>query len=150
MRVPRSVPKPKRPRLFLLRQVRGESMSPALTPGTVVLAICVRTVRCGDIVEVRHEGLDKIKRVQHMQSGNIFVVGDNPTHSTDSRHFGWLAADRILGRVVWPRARIRQGETGRVEQFPYLGQCRSVEVFGFAVNPMRALITHNRVYVRPG
>ena len=34
-----------------------------------------------------------------------FVLGDNPAHSTDSRTFGPVSAERIIGRVwlrIWP------------------------------------------------
>lgn len=29
--------------------------------------------------------------------GQLVVLGDNPARSVDSRHFGWLPADRVLG-----------------------------------------------------
>ncbi len=45
--------------------------------------------------------------------GKYFVLGDNSTNSNDSRFFGFVPADRIMGRVsfcFWPWAR-----AGRVE-----------------------------------
>jgi len=94
--------------MILLRRVAGGSMLPALRPGQVVVAIratrrLVRPSQVGQIVIIRHDGLDKIKRVSQVRDDRIFVVGDNPEHSTDSRHFGWLPAASIRGRVVWPR-----------------------------------------------
>ncbi len=35
--------------------------------------------------------------------GHIYVVGDNREHSEDSRKFGPVPVDRILGKVVWRR-----------------------------------------------
>ena len=46
-------------------------------------------------------------------AGKYFVLGDNSTNSNDSRFFGFVPADRIMGRVsfcYWPLARV-----GKVE-----------------------------------
>ena len=42
-------------------------------------------------------------------SGHYFVLGDNSSHSRDSRHFGFLPERNVLGRVAgiwWPPARM--------------------------------------------
>jgi phage repressor protein C with HTH and peptisase S24 domain len=83
----------------------GDSMAPTLVPGMVVLAIRTRKVKPGDVVIFWHEGLDKIKRVHDVQFNKVFLAGDNPARSTDSRDFGWLSLDTILAKVLWPRAR---------------------------------------------
>jgi len=97
--------KPKKPRLFLVRRVLGDSMVPTLVPGMVVLGIRTKKVRPGDVVVFWHEGRDKIKRVKDVQYNKVFLEGDNPMQSTDSRDFGWLELETILARVVWPKAR---------------------------------------------
>jgi len=43
-------------------------------------------------------------------NGMIWVEGDNPLHSIDSRHYGLLSTNSILGIVayrIWPRRRRR-------------------------------------------
>jgi type IV secretory pathway protease TraF len=42
-----------------------------------------------------------IKRVARVTpDGRLFVVGDNPSESTDSRTFGALPPSQILGKVT--------------------------------------------------
>ena len=81
----------------------GDSMAPTLVPGTVVMGVLPRKIRPGDVVIVRHGGLDKIKRIKELRAGEVFLLGDNPADSTDSRNFGWLESTVILAKVIWPR-----------------------------------------------
>ena len=37
---------------------------------------------------------------EHLPPGTVLLLGDNPEFSVDSRHYGSVPADRILGRVV--------------------------------------------------
>jgi signal peptidase I len=49
-----------------------------------------------------------------VEPGTVFVLGDNRANSEDSRNFGAIATDRIIGRAVarvWPPS--RWGTTGR-------------------------------------
>jgi nickel-type superoxide dismutase maturation protease len=94
--------------MILLRRVTGESMLPTLRPGQLVVAVRRMRVRQGDVVMLRHDGLEKIKRVAEMMDGRLFVMGDNPSRSTDSRTFGWLDPAKIVARVVWPRKLARR------------------------------------------
>jgi len=98
--------------MFILRRIAGDSMTPALRPGQLVLAVRVGRswrglgrllrVRPGQVVILRHDGLEKIKRVSRTRSGQVFVVGDNADASTDSRQFGWLSLDDVDAVVLWP------------------------------------------------
>jgi hypothetical protein len=57
-----------------------------------------------DIIIFSHQGLEKIKRVAEVNlDKGVYVLGDNPSGSTDSRSFGWIEFDEILAKVVWPR-----------------------------------------------
>ena len=100
--------------MFLLRRVAGHSMEPALKEGRIVIGRRMRPqenagqLRPGTVVILRHEGLEKIKRltaVRMSAAGGIEVEvrGDNAEASTDSRSFGWLSASVILAVIIWPR-----------------------------------------------
>jgi nickel-type superoxide dismutase maturation protease len=77
-------------------------MLPALPPERLIVAVRLR-YKPGDIVVVHHDGREKIKRLHSVQNDKVFLLGDNPPESTDSRHFGWLPKEVIVGKVVWPR-----------------------------------------------
>lgn len=81
----------------------GDSMVPTLVPGMVVLGLRPRRIKPGDVVVVRHDNLDKIKRVREIQNNKVFLTGDNFLHSTDSHDFGWLDASLVMAKVVWPK-----------------------------------------------
>jgi phage repressor protein C with HTH and peptisase S24 domain len=90
--------------MFLLRRVTGNSMFPALEDGRIIIAARhPRRVRVGDTVIIRHEGREKMKRIRAIHGDRVYVVGDNPAYSTDSRDFGWLDRSAVIGRTIWPR-----------------------------------------------
>lgn len=88
--------------MLLVRRVVGESMLPTLPPGRIVVAVH-RRMRPGTVVVIQHEGREKIKRIHAIEGARVYVLGDNPEASTDSRHFGWLPGSNVLGVVIWPR-----------------------------------------------
>ncbi len=90
-------------RMLYIRRVEGDSMQPALRKGQIVLACTAKVYRINDIVMFRHGGLEKIKRISQIEGNKIFLLGDNPPTSTDSRSFGWLNSDKIVAKVFYPR-----------------------------------------------
>ena len=78
-------------------------MLPALAADRLVVARRTRRSRPGDVVIVLHGGLEKVKRVAQVSDGQVFVLGDNPAHSTDSRTFGWLPQSVVIAKVMWPK-----------------------------------------------
>ena len=105
MRLPKFFGKPKKPNL-IVRRIVGDSMSPTLRQGRIVVALCrTHFLQVGDVIVLRHDGLEKIKRIKRIDPRfGVYVVGDNPARSTDSRHFGWVPVADVLGRLIWPRA----------------------------------------------
>ena len=95
-------------------------MRPTLEPGDWAIAVAPERVRRGDVVVVEHPerpGFEMVKRVAAVSGdgaadgvARVWVEGDDPSASTDSRTFGALPGDLIRGRVRlvwWPPRRIR-------------------------------------------
>ena len=84
-------------------RVAGPSMEPSLPDGSTVLVKPGAGADVGDVVLVRHptdSTLRILKRVDHLTAdGRIFLVGDAGA-STDSRDFGPVPPERILGKVT--------------------------------------------------
>ncbi len=79
-------------------------MMPRLLPGRyVIVSYWFWPLREGDIVMIKHTGIEKIKRVAKVGKGKVFITGDNRMKSTDSRDFGWLDQSVVLAKLVWPR-----------------------------------------------
>src|SRR3954453_3718299 len=91
--------------------VTGPSMAPALRHGDhVVVWWGVRPrPRLGAVVLVdlpggRGLGIKRLGAIE--PSGDLWLTGDNPAGSTDSREFGAVPVEALRGRVVarlWPR-----------------------------------------------
>ena len=78
-------------------------MAPMLPHGQLVIGRQTRELVPGDVVIVSHNGMEKIKRIEKHEGDLVYLLGDNPAESTDSRSFGWLPAKTIVAKVVWPK-----------------------------------------------
>jgi nickel-type superoxide dismutase maturation protease len=99
--------------LWLLRRRRrfritGNSMLPLLKPGDEVLlnprAYRATPPQPGDLVVIRHpfqaDG-QIVKRISRtLEAEHYYVEGDNPAESSDSRSFGPVRLEQILGQIT--------------------------------------------------
>jgi nickel-type superoxide dismutase maturation protease len=91
-------------------RISDASMEPGLRAGDYVLvnrwAYRSRSPSVGDVVVLRHpreSAIHIVKRVSAVPSPeNLFVVGDNADGSEDSRVFGPVDRNLVVGRV-WLR-----------------------------------------------
>ncbi len=97
--------------MWLLRRrrrfrVTGDSMNPTLNDHDFLLANMgyyrQNQPEVGDVVVLKHPFNDLviIKRIVSIVPDGIMVMGDNTIESSDSRSFGALTFDRLLGRVT--------------------------------------------------
>jgi nickel-type superoxide dismutase maturation protease len=88
-------------------------MRPTLRPGDRLLVARLGHAKQGDIVVVRDPRSPSrliCKRVVSADARHIVVRGDNPDASTDSRAFGPVPVEWVLGRVLrryYPRGEER-------------------------------------------
>lgn len=87
---------------FSFFRVDGSSMAPTLSEGDYVFLLKTKAAKDDDIVVARKPGSDKmiIKRVLSHENDDFFVIGDNHKASTDSRSFGPISRQEIIGRVI--------------------------------------------------
>jgi len=85
-------------------KVIGHSMEPTLRGNQVVIASSFPyffgNPSISDVVVLQHEKCI-IKRIAKIKENKIFVVGDNISKSTDSRSFGWIDKNKIIGKVIF-------------------------------------------------
>jgi signal peptidase I len=104
--------------LFDLMLVDGRSMNPAIKNGTIVIVNRLQygfrfpwqkvyllrwaAPRPGEIVVFyTPEGNLAVKRCDTSDDKNtFFALGDNTLHSYDSRNYGPIRADNIIGKVL--------------------------------------------------
>jgi len=107
--------------MFDFMIAEGCSMQPAVQPGTVLIVCRVfyglklpgagnnvvswQTPRPGDVVVFRTPAGDiAVKRfAKNLPDGTFMALGDNTPYSYDSRNYGPVPKDNIIGRVLGVR-----------------------------------------------
>ncbi len=87
---------------FMRFEVFGESMLPIFAAKDYLLVFKSRSVKCGDYVvfcDPRYRNRRLLKMVARVNPSEIFVEGLNKKQSTDSRIFGSISKDLIVGKV---------------------------------------------------
>ncbi|MFJ2115560.1 MULTISPECIES: nickel-type superoxide dismutase maturation protease [unclassified Streptomyces] len=91
------------PRVLLgIAEVMGPSMYPTLKHGDQLLVHYRAPVRPGDVAVLKHplqQDLLIVKRLAERRDGGWWVLGDNPGAEGDSRVFGTVPEELLLGRV---------------------------------------------------
>ena len=90
-------------------EVSGLSMAPELQPGDRLLIwkpVMWRSkaVRTGDVVaapDPRGPERMVLKRAGAVGPDGVLLLGDNPSQSTDSRHFGRIPVASVRGKAIY-------------------------------------------------
>ena len=91
-------------RSFTTVRVVGPSMEPAVRNGQWWVVRRSAKLRNGDVVLLQHperRDLSVVKRLSHREGNGWWVLGDNPHVSDDSRQFGVVPENLIIGRLVF-------------------------------------------------
>ena len=76
-------------------------MIPTLAPGEHVVVRRTRTPRAGAVVVVRRPERFVVKRAVRRTERGWWVEGDNAAASDDSRVFGSVRPEDVVGEVRW-------------------------------------------------
>jgi nickel-type superoxide dismutase maturation protease len=86
-------------------KVIGHSMEPTIKNGETVLVTSLfywfKNPEIDDIVAFREAGKVLIKRVTDVSKEKYCLAGDNRQDSLDSRKFGLISKQKILGKVFY-------------------------------------------------
>jgi len=82
-------------------RISDRSMLPNFKEGDYVLVLKIYfSLKSGDVIVFERNGKFLIKRIEQITNGKYFVAGDNRRLSKDSRHFGPITKEQIIGKVL--------------------------------------------------
>lgn len=90
----------------MIRMVQGHSMLPVLPPGTLVFGYrWFWHLRPEKVVIAERHNREIIKRIERIEEDGLFLTGDHPEASTDSRQYGTIPKEHVKAVIIWPRVR---------------------------------------------
>jgi len=75
-------------------------MLPTLIPGQIIMASHLKPYKPGSIVIVYLKNEEIIKRVLKIDKSGVWLISDNKKEGQDSRHFGPIRQNQILGTKI--------------------------------------------------
>ncbi|MBI3984360.1 MAG: S26 family signal peptidase [Candidatus Levybacteria bacterium] len=87
-------------------KITGHSMEPLLKNGDKIIATGLfylfQSPKINDIVVFKDsKGKVFIKRIEKINKGKYFMLGENKKDSFDSRKFGEIVRNQILGKFIY-------------------------------------------------
>lgn len=80
-------------------------MLPTLKPSQKIICFnwsyLFSNPKAGDLVIAKVQDRELVKRVTRVENNRFFLEGDNKEKSTDSKKFGFLGKESILGKIIW-------------------------------------------------
>jgi nickel-type superoxide dismutase maturation protease len=89
-----------------IAKVQGYSMVPTLVPNDRVIVRYGTAFSVGDVIVFTRDDHAEIKRVERIEDGGLFLIGDNDLASFDSRAYGLISPTAVIGRAIarlWPQ-----------------------------------------------
>lgn len=80
-------------------------MLPTLRPGQIVVGLpAFGPLKPGQLIVFERQGIEQVKRISMTAEDKVYVLGDNPGRSTDSRTIGWVPRRSVRARIIYPSA----------------------------------------------
>jgi SOS-response transcriptional repressor LexA len=89
--------------MIFLRRVVGESMTPTLIEGRIVVCRRTRKYRVGHLVVAFVDNREVIKRIAKVNQDGIYLEVDDKRHAHAGAYYAVVSPSHITGVVIWPR-----------------------------------------------
>ncbi|MEK6878438.1 MAG: S26 family signal peptidase [Nanoarchaeota archaeon] len=92
--------------LFYKFRIFGHSMEPYIREKDTIIISKIpylfKSPKINDIVAFQgKENNTMVKRIKYIKNNKFFLLGDNKSDSLDSRNFGSISREQILGKLIF-------------------------------------------------